>query len=440
MSNQMNKKILQEKIKEIQNLYTSSEAPWIIGFSGGKDSTATVQLIYIALKNLPQDLLKKDVWVISSDTLVEIPTVVARVKGSLENLDQAAKRDNLPIKAKQISPDVDSTFFVNLIGRGYPSPTRNFRWCTDRLKIQPTSKFIQKNIDMYGEVIVILGARKKESMSRAQAMNNYQIKDSLLKRHSTLKSAFVYTPIEEWDLDDVWTFLHNFDSPWGDDNKDLVRMYKKAGGDECPLVVDSSTPSCGNSRFGCWVCTVVEQDKSIQGFIENGESWLKPMAEFRNYIKELREQREEHRIPDSSRTGGYGPFKLTTRMEILEKLLIVEKSMQDTHGEKLVSQEELWAIQKLWKYDGDHEDTVKRTYEQIFGKEDTVFQFRDIEIKKDDDDSYHLLDLCAQYNVSNDLVQRLLFIEQDFTKMRRRKGLFQRIDNEFAREVSNAIE
>ena len=80
--------------------------------------------------------------------------------------------------------------------------------------------------------------------------------------------------------------------------KKLVMLYQKAGGDECPLVIDTSTPSCGNSRFGCWVCTVVEQDKSIKGFIANGESWLKPMAKFRDMIAEMREQREEHRVKD----------------------------------------------------------------------------------------------------------------------------------------------
>ena len=251
-------------------MYIKDNIPWIIGFSGGKDSTATAQLIILALMKLPKNKLNKKIWIISSDTLVEIPTVILRVLRTIEKINVLAKEHELPLEAKKIAPEVDSTFFVNLIGRGYPSPTRNFRWCTDRLKIQPTSKFIQNNIDKYGEVIIILGARKKESMSRAQTMNNYSIKNNILRKHATLSSAYVYTPIEEWDLDDVWTFLTNIDSPWGDDNNDLVKMYKKAGGDECPMVVDESTPSCGNSRFGCWVCTVVDQDKSIKGFIENG--------------------------------------------------------------------------------------------------------------------------------------------------------------------------
>ena len=289
---------LKNKIKEIQDLYQSDDRPWIIGYSGGKDSTCVLQLIYMAISKLPEKTLKKDVWVICGDTLVEIPTVVERIDKSLDKLNTSAVEAGLPIKGLKVYPEVNDSFFVSIIGKGYPSPTRTFRWCTERLKIDPASKFIKSKVDKYGEAIIILGARKSESGSRAQTIKKFSRDGELLKKHATLPSALVYAPIEDWDLKDVWTFLGTFDSPWGDDNKDLVTMYQKAGGDECPMVIDTSTPSCGNSRFGCWVCTVVEQDKSIQGFIENGESWLEPMAEFRNMILQMREDRENHRVKD----------------------------------------------------------------------------------------------------------------------------------------------
>ena len=429
---------LKNKVKEIQELYLADDKPWIIGYSGGKDSTATMQLIYLSIQLLSEEKREKKVWVVCSDTLVEIPTVMDRVDTTLERLNRYSLENNMPFSGHSVSPSVDESFFVNVIGRGYPAPTRTFRWCTDRMKIQPTSKFIIEKVSEYGNVIVILGSRKKESMTRAQTMANYEIKNSILRKHSTLPGAYVYTPIEDWELDDVWAFLLQEKSPWGDNNRELVTLYRKAGGDECPLVVDTTTPSCGNSRFGCWVCTVVEQDKSIHGFIDSGEAWLEPMADFRDLIKEMREMRVEHRIPDKSRKGGYGAFTLKARKLILKELLETEKAVLDKYKRRLIKAEELWAIQELWCYDGDNKKSVAEIYQKVFGNKKKIATKPPENIskrKKKKEEELYLLDLCEEYDVNHDLLSRLLFVENDLTKMRRRKGLYQRIDQELNRAV-----
>lgn len=429
---------LKNKVKEIQELYLADDKPWIIGYSGGKDSTATMQLIYLSIQLLSEEKREKKVWVVCSDTLVEIPTVMDRVDTTLERLNRYSLENNMPFSGHSVSPSVDESFFVNVIGRGYPAPTRTFRWCTDRMKIQPTSKFIIEKVSEYGNVIVILGSRKKESMTRAQTMANYEIKNSILRKHSTLTGAFVYTPIEDWELDDVWAFLLQEKSPWGDNNRELVTLYRKAGGDECPLVVDTTTPSCGNSRFGCWVCTVVEQDKSIHGFIDSGEAWLEPMADFRDLIKEMREMRVEHRIPDKSRKGGYGAFTLKARKLILKELLETEKAVLDKYKRRLIKAEELWAIQELWCYDGDNKKSVAEIYQKVFGNKKKIATKPPENIskrKKKKEEELYLLDLCEEYDVNHDLLSRLLFVENDLTKMRRRRGLHQRIDQELNRAV-----
>ena len=429
---------LKNKVKEIQELYLADDKPWIIGYSGGKDSTATMQLIYLSIQLLSEEKREKKVWVVCSDTLVEIPTVMDRVDTTLERLNRYSLENNMPFSGHSVSPTVDESFFVNVIGRGYPAPTRTFRWCTDRMKIQPTSNFIIEKVSEYGNVIVILGSRKKESMTRAQTMANYEIKNSILRKHSTLPGAYVYTPIEDWELDDVWAFLLQEKSPWGDNNRELVTLYRKAGGDECPLVVDTTTPSCGNSRFGCWVCTVVEQDKSIHGFIDSGEAWLEPMADFRDLIKEMREMRVEHRIPDKSRKGGYGAFTLKARKLILKELLETEKAVLDKYKRRLIKAEELWAIQELWCYDGDNKKSVAEIYQKVFGNKKKIATKPPENIskrKKKKEEELYLLDLCEEYDVNHDLLSRLLFVENDLTKMRRRRGLHQRIDQELNRAV-----
>ena len=60
----------------IQKVYLSDKKPWVVGYSGGKDSTCTLQLVWNALAKLPQEKRQKPVYVISSDTLVETPVIV----------------------------------------------------------------------------------------------------------------------------------------------------------------------------------------------------------------------------------------------------------------------------------------------------------------------------------------------------------------------------
>ena len=103
----MNKRALNSKIKEIQELYLFDEKPWIIGYSGGKDSTCVLQLIYIAIKNLPPEKRHKKIWTICGDTLVEIPTVVERIDTTLDKLNKAAKEDEIPLSGLKVYPEVN---------------------------------------------------------------------------------------------------------------------------------------------------------------------------------------------------------------------------------------------------------------------------------------------------------------------------------------------
>ena len=186
-----------------------------------------------------------------------------------------------------VVPEVNDTFWVNTIGRGYPMPYSNFRWCTDRMKIKPTTKFIQDKVTQYGEVVILLGARRQESSTRAQVMENRKDLGNRLSRHKDLANAFVFTPVEDWSEQDVWTYLLNSKNPWGANNKELKTMYLNAQSGECPLVIDKSTPSCGGGRFGCWTCTVVSKDKSMEALVENGEDWMEPMMDFRIAISDM---------------------------------------------------------------------------------------------------------------------------------------------------------
>lgn len=373
----------------IQELYLEDSIPWVCGYSGGKDSTATVQLVWNAIAQLPEKQRTfKSVHIISTDTLVESPVVAAWVERSLEEMRTAAEVKGLPIHVHRLTPTIDNTYWVNLLGRGYPYPRRNFRWCTSRLKIDPANHFIENMISTAGEAILVLGTRKAESVARKAVMENYErrrVREHLSPNGSMLNS-YVFSPIQEWTNDNVWQYLMQYVNPWGHSNKELLAMYRGASADgECPLVLDTATPSCGNSRFGCWVCTLVTEDKSMAAMVQNDEekSWMLPLLDFRNEIvadQETDRQRRDFRRMHGHLTSHngrlvHGPYTKETREYLLRRLLEVDRFVrnegpEDLKEHPLITMDELRAIRKLW-LDEKHEfeDALPRIYEEVTGME-----------------------------------------------------------------------
>src|SRR4051794_22361005 len=161
---------IDELIARTQQLYREDSVPWVVGYSGGKDSTATLQLVWTALEGLPADERTKPVHVISTDTLVENPIVASWVGRSLEVMNTRAEMLDLPLNSHRLTPAVTDTFWVNLIGKGYPAPRPKFRWCTERMKINPSNAFIRSVVQAHGEAILVLGVRKAESSARSRVM------------------------------------------------------------------------------------------------------------------------------------------------------------------------------------------------------------------------------------------------------------------------------
>ncbi|WP_099353728.1 DNA phosphorothioation system sulfurtransferase DndC [Fredinandcohnia onubensis] len=299
ISNQFNKEqrfsFVNEAKEHIKKAYKEDNRPWVVGYSGGKDSTVVVQLVFEALSEMPKEELHKKVYVISSDTLVETPLIINSINLTLRRIQDEALNRNLPFETHKVKPNAKQSFWVNIIGKGYPAPNQQFRWCTDRLKIDPANQFIMDKVSSFGEVIMVLGVREDESATRGNVIRSHTVEGKTFMRHSTLSNAYVYAPIRSFTVDDVWDYLLNHPSPWGDDNYELHKLYQDSNSGECPLVVDKtikeSAGSCGNSRFGCWVCTVVNEDKALTGFIQSGHNWMKPLLDFRNWLSSIRDDR-----------------------------------------------------------------------------------------------------------------------------------------------------
>ncbi|MGZ8284176.1 MAG: DNA phosphorothioation system sulfurtransferase DndC [Allosphingosinicella sp.] len=331
--------------------------PWIVGFSGGKDSTLVLQLVMEMLLELPLSDRRRHVHVVSNDTLVEAPVVAQHVGRTLDRISGAVRALRLPVEVVTTRPKADQTFWVNLIGRGYPSPSRTFRWCTDRMKIQPTSHYIRTKVAENGEVILLLGVRKEESATRAVSVNKYS-NGQRLNDHNDLQGCKVYRPVVNFTTDEVWQTLLQRRPPWGGSHRELVTLYKDGQGGDCPLVLTKDdAPSCGtsSSRFGCWTCTVVVKDRSMAGFIEAGHENLEPLMDFRDWLAEIRsDPKRRTATRRSGRTTHLadgslipGPFTLAARLEILDELL----SVQEKVAQELITGPEIETIRSIWAED-----------------------------------------------------------------------------------------
>ena len=331
--------------------------PWIIGFSGGKDSTLVAQLVFEMLLDLPPSERKRQIHLVANDTLVEAPLIATHLDRTLERIRAACPSLRVPVTVAKTSPRTDQTFWVNLIGRGYPSPSRSFRWCTDRMKIQPTSSYILSEAANNGAAILLLGVRREESATRAMSVERYS-SEGRLNPHNSLHGCLVFRPIVDFTTEEVWELLLQRKPPWGGSHRDLITLYRNAQGGECPMVLDKDdAPSCGtsSSRFGCWTCTVVVKDRSMEGFIEAGNEELEPLLDFRDWLAEIRN--DATRRMARRRSGAIahladgslipGPFTMEARREILDRLL----QLQEIVGQELIQSDEVEEIKRLWTED-----------------------------------------------------------------------------------------
>ncbi|ECV3526513.1 DNA phosphorothioation system sulfurtransferase DndC, partial [Salmonella enterica subsp. enterica serovar Kentucky] len=467
-------------VQQTKDLYLSDDIPWVIGYSGGKDSTAILQLVWQALSELALDnKAHKQVHVISTDTLVENPIVALWVTRSLKQMERAVDEQKIPLIPHRLTPAVNDRFWVNLIGRGYPAPRYKFRWCTDRLKISPSNNFIKSVVQNNGEAILVLGTRKAESTARATTMEVYENRADNTRRaaglsvNKELDRVWVYTPIADWSNDDVWQFLMQVKNPWGFKNQELLTMYQGATEDgECPLVVDKSTPSCGDSRFGCYVCTMVGEDKSMSAMIQNDseKEWMYPLLALRNEIdindsnkdKKAKKIQADKDRRDFRRMNGSltvhineygadlvrGPYRQAFREHMLRKVLEAQLQVQALGPEEvkeleLLTIDDLEAIRELWvESKNEVEDSVPTIYQSVMNKpypgskgKNHPLLNRNIMQK--------LKEKCAEFDDTDGLkyeqVRELLTIADKHKHLLRRSTLYKELESALDKTAFNDI-
>ncbi|GAB6140386.1 hypothetical protein JCM14076_11150 [Methylosoma difficile] len=207
--------------------YLADNRPWVVAYSGGKDSTLVLQLVYELINSLSPEQ-RKPVYVLASDTRVEAPNVEDYLSRRITEISAHALANGLPIHAELAQPTMEQSFWVNLIGKGYPPPTRWFRWCTSKMKIKPMQTAIENVIKQYGSVILLLGTRMGESIQRSQTMSKRELSSRKLNPHTEMANALVMSPIADWSSDEVWEYLFtNNPPPWGGSHDFMLNLYRQ---------------------------------------------------------------------------------------------------------------------------------------------------------------------------------------------------------------------
>jgi len=349
-SNAVNARLLET----VTVAYRESDHPWVVAYSGGKDSSVVLDLFLKAAEAHPTG---PRIYIVSNNTRVESPLVIDHLKKMHRLIERHVDRHALNVSVNMTEPPLHDSFWVNLIGKGYPTPNQMFRWCTSRLKIDPTSAFMDRALGPK-PVVIAVGTRSAESATRRRKIEKYAVSE-FFSVHTTRQNTQLFMPIRYLTDDDVWEYLASVEPPWGGDYFDLINLYREAYGGECPVVSDAtalSQPSCGerSPRFGCWTCTLVKNDSSMQGLIDTGYGHLKPLHDFRNWLIKTRDNRE-NRLPFNRkgqtryRNGNlvFGPYRIEYRRRILDELLRV----QGVIGSELITKDEIDFIQDQWEQD-----------------------------------------------------------------------------------------
>lgn len=428
--------------KRLKKEYLADSRPWVVTFSGGKDSTTVLHLVMDMFLELTEKQREaKRIYIVSSDTGVEMPIIEDYTTNKLTQISDFIKKEKLNMEVNLLKPKVTESFWTLLLGKGYPSPNQTFRWCTDRMKIKPATNFLKSLTEQNESILMLLGVRSDESQARAESIAKRDENHRGFSKHGEIPNAFIFSPIKDWTNAEVWTYLSKYPAPWGEHN-DMMKLYDKGSGEaDCNIALNPEAASCGKTRFGCWVCTVVSKDKSMANMLRNKEDeWMLPLNNFRNKLEEYRYDHAKRQPRRRNGQKSVGPFLLSVRKELLQELLQIEKSLialGKMGDKKLISDEEIEQIQKEWLHDGDF-------FETAITMAHNVNRLVDYESNKSFDlkERDFIESICKEHNIPVKLIEDLMQKEHSSRHQIKRTKIFTEMESlveNFATGIVNEI-
>jgi DNA sulfur modification protein DndC len=300
----------------------------VASFSGGKDSTVVLQHIFAALTGS-----NKKLYIVTADTLMEIPYFQAYVDRVRNCLREFIKREDINAEVVTVNPEPKDSFWVSVLGKGYPAAHMGFRWCTGKLKIDPITKFI-KAATAGKDWMVFVGVRSAESPLRARIYKRKNYKPN----H--------YAPILDWSSHDVWEYLLTEPCPWGADHSELVKVYRYSS-DEC-VYGEKQGVCIGNARYGCWACPLQKSTQLKMIGANTGEvEKYRQLRHFKNILVGTANKSGYRSRIRRNGAEGTGPFLVEIRKRLFAEL----KATEFKTGWHLITPEEEECIFEHWGID-----------------------------------------------------------------------------------------
>lgn len=302
---------------------------WVIAWSGGKDSTATLTLI-VWLITSGKIKAPKRLTVLYADTRQELPPLAI---AALQIMDELAERG---IEFSVVRAPLDKRFLVYMLGRGVPPPNNNtLRWCTRQIKVDPMAAAIAESLGD-GTALTITGVRQGESAIRDRRIEMSCGKDGaecgqgwyqqLLPESKSVRGRIAtLAPLLHWRVCHVWEWLRHWaprEEFGGWSTEIIADAY---GGDEAEEL---------NARTGCIACPLAQEEKALESILAMPRwSHLAPLRELKPIYRWLREPSQRLRKSGIERLKSgkigknpqrMGPLTLEARLEALDKIIDIQ--------------------------------------------------------------------------------------------------------------------
>jgi DNA sulfur modification protein DndC len=352
----------QRAMRRIRSVFQRN-SPAAVMFSSGKDSSCLALLVLNTAREFIAEGNKcPPVVVVSADTGIEQPEIVALAKSEMQKMKVYASEHGIDLTVRISRPRLSDSWPVRVIGGlalpAFPDSRADCSIDWKRLPNQRTLAEVVKSFNEdghWGPPVVMTGVRKSESISRDM---------KIARRGETADEIWTnddghlrISPILDLSLDDVWEQIGLASAgliPSYSDFTDLMRIYSDAGGDSCVIVADmkGSSKPCG-TRTGCHQCTRVAVDHSMEEMIKsdpNRYGHLKPLARLRNFISHTQYDWTLRQFVGRTISAD-GDIEIgadTYSPDMLKNLLRWTLSAQIQSGVPIISYEQLVAIDLRW--------------------------------------------------------------------------------------------
>lgn len=371
-----------------------------VAYSSGKDSTLLACLTLEAARRLKAaGGSVPDIHIVSADTGIENPEVVALLRAGHSAIASYARYQGLTVHLHLTQPRLSERWWVRIIGGvSLPSYIGMDATCSVDMKIKPMSRLTREmDRDLAAQglpaSVTFVGTRFDESSARAAHMRQRGESDIELSVGDVGGvQSLMLSPICHWPTEAVWAYLQDAGSAkrypgYAESFRSTSEFYDAAAGGGCILFVDRGQKRASgcSARSGCSFCQRVPEDRSMLNMLLHPDyKHLRGLNLMQRYLQAIRWDLSRRRWiargepVDGARPASQDAFSAAECERLLRMVLtldVEEAERAASHAQALASGaiadnernrrlaepqfqnltgEDLVAIDYLWSREGLH--------------------------------------------------------------------------------------